>query len=66
MQLTHETREILNKYKAIINENRREAGLTALSDPRLVEEICVYMTYQNAVYIGGVFITQSTYKKHSG
>lgn len=66
MQLTHETREILNKFKEIVNENRREAGLTALSDPRLVKEICVYMTHQNAVYIGGVFITQPTYKKHSG
>lgn len=66
MQLTYETREILNKYKEIINKNRQEAGLTALNDPRLVEEICVYLTYQNAVYIGGVFITQADYKKHSG
>lgn len=63
MKLTSETRETLQHYKSLINASRREAGLSPLNTTQVMEDICTYLKYQNAVYIGGAFIQQAGIKK---
>ncbi|HAM4813598.1 TPA: hypothetical protein IBX06_004801 [Escherichia coli] len=58
MNIRPETREILRQYKALINARRRDAGQRELTTAQVMDEICEYMTCQNAVYIGGHFILQ--------
>ncbi|EGV0840140.1 hypothetical protein JFZ97_004583 [Salmonella enterica] len=58
MNIKPETREILRRYKALINARRRDAGQRELTTAQVVDEICEYMTCQCAVYIGGHFILQ--------
>ncbi|KQN57264.1 hypothetical protein ASE99_22990 [Serratia sp. Leaf51] len=63
MKLTSETRETLQHYKSLINASRREAGLSPLNTTQILDDICAYLKYQNAVYIGGAFIQQAGIKK---
>lgn len=58
MQMTSDTRETLQHYKALINASRREAGLSTLNTPRILEEICLFLKYQDTLYIGSAFIRQ--------
>lgn len=58
MKLAPQNREILRQYKALINARRRDAGQRELTTAQVMDEICYYMTYQCAVYIGGNFILQ--------
>lgn len=59
MKISPETREILSQYKNLINAQRRENGLRALSTAQVIDEICDYLRYQPAVYIGGAYLRQS-------
>ncbi|PKE27466.1 hypothetical protein CWS43_26855 [Rahnella sp. AA] len=63
MKLTSETRETLQHYKSLINASRREAGLSPLNTTQILDDICTYLKYQNAVYIGGAYIAQAGVKK---
>lgn len=63
MKLTSETRETLKHYKMLINAYRREFGLSPLNTTQILDDICAYLKYQNAVYIGGAFIQQAGIKK---
>lgn len=58
MKLAPETREILRKYKTLINARRRDAGQRELTTTQVMDEICEYMTCQSAVYLCGQFIRQ--------
>lgn len=58
MQLSPETRSILRQYKKLINQRRREAGLSPVTTAKVVEEICESATRQCAVYLCGHFILQ--------
>lgn len=40
MQLSTDTRSILRQYKTLINERRREAGLSPVTTAKVLEEIC--------------------------
>lgn len=59
MKISPETREILSQYKARINAQRREHGLRTLNTAQVIDEICDYLRYQPAVYIGGAYLRQS-------
>ncbi len=48
MKLAPETREILRKYKTLINARRRDAGQRELTTAQVMDEICEYMTCQSA------------------
>lgn len=63
MKLTSETRETLKHYKMLINASRCEAGLSPLNTTQILDDICAYLKYQNAVYLGGAFIQQAGIKK---
>lgn len=58
MQLSTDTRSILRQYKTLINERRREAGLSPVTTAKVLEEICESATRQCAVYLCGHFILQ--------
>lgn len=58
MKLSPQTREILRRYKALVNAQRRTNGLRELRTEEIMDEICYFMTCQSAVYIGGHFIQQ--------
>lgn len=62
MKLTSETRETLQHYKSLINASRREAGLSPRNTTQILDDICTYLKYQNAVYIGGAYIQQAGIK----
>ena len=55
MQLSPETRSILHQYKTLINERRRESGLSPVTTAKVLDEICESATRQCAV---GHFILQ--------
>lgn len=40
MQLSPETRSILRQYKTLINERRRESGLSPVTTAKVLDEIC--------------------------
>ncbi|HAV1680910.1 TPA: hypothetical protein JG901_004480 [Enterobacter hormaechei subsp. steigerwaltii] len=52
------TRSILRQYKTLINERRRESGLSPVTTAKVLEEICESATRQCAVYLCGHFILQ--------
>ena len=71
MQLSPETRSILRQYKTLINERRRESGLSPVTTAKVLDEICESATRhpplekscqcpprQCAVYLCGHFILQ--------
>jgi hypothetical protein len=47
----------------LINASRREAELSPLNTTQILDDICAYLKYQNAVYLGGAFIQQAGIKK---
>lgn len=59
MKITQETREILKHYKNLVNERRRESGLSLMTTPQILDEICEFMMHRSEVFIGGQFIQQS-------
>lgn len=58
MQLSPETRSILRQYKTLINERRRESGLSPVTTAKVLDEICESATRQCAVWLCGHFILQ--------
>ncbi|MEB5924731.1 hypothetical protein [Franconibacter daqui] len=58
MTLSPEARDILRQYKNLINERRRNDGLSPVTTAQVMESICEYMTHQVAVYLCGRFILQ--------
>lgn len=52
------TRSILRQYKTLINERRRESGLSPVTTAKVLDEICESATRQCAVYLCGHFILQ--------
>ncbi|EPR3256254.1 hypothetical protein ACU41H_004342 [Enterobacter hormaechei] len=52
------TRSILRQYKTLINERRREFGLSPVTTAKVLDEICESATRQCAVYLCGHFILQ--------
>lgn len=57
MNISTETREILRNYKTVINARRREMGQKPLTTAQIVDEICDFVTNQQAVFLGGHFIS---------
>ncbi len=49
MNISTETREILRNYKTVINARRREMGQKPLTTAQIVDEICDFVTNQQAV-----------------
>ncbi|HDR2361745.1 TPA: hypothetical protein QCH63_004659, partial [Enterobacter kobei] len=49
MRLSPETRSILRQYKTLINERRRESGLSPVTTAKVLDEICESATRQCAV-----------------
>ena len=58
MKMTPETRKILKHYKTLVNERRRELGLSPYTTPRLLDDICELLTRREQLFIGGQFIQQ--------
>lgn len=55
MNISTETREILRNYRAVINARRREMGQKPLTTAQIVDEICDFVTNQQAVFLGAYF-----------
>ncbi|WP_447402285.1 hypothetical protein ACFDC1_24400 (plasmid) [Escherichia coli] len=51
MNISTETREILRNYKTVINARRREMGQKPLTTAQIVDEICDFVTNQQAVCV---------------
>ena len=60
MNISTETREILRNYKTVINARRREMGQKPLTTAQIVDEICDFVTNQQAVFLGGHYILQGS------
>ena len=57
MNISTETREILRNYKTVINARRREMGQKPLTTAQIVDEICDFVTNQQAVFTRAVTIS---------
>ena len=58
--LDGENGEVLSKYKTVINARRREMGQKPLTTAQIVDEICDFVTNQQAVFLGGHYILQGS------
>jgi len=59
MTIDSDTRNIINRYQALINAQRAASGLQPLTQQKVLAEICEYMESQALVFLGGVLIRQS-------
>ena len=58
MTLAPESRAILRRYRALINERRAADGLAPLRTEQVIDDLCYFLTCQSAVYLCGQFIRQ--------
>ncbi len=58
MKLAPESRDILRRYRRLINERRAADGLTPLRTEQVIDDLCYFLTCQSAVYLCGQFIHQ--------
>lgn len=59
MQLSPETRSILRQYKTLINERRRESGLSPVTTAKVLDEICESATRHCAVYLAATSFSRA-------
>lgn len=59
MTLSPYARDVLRHYRTRINAQRKAAGLSPLTTSQVLDDMCEYLKYQPAVYIGGQYIRQN-------
>ncbi|HDX8940708.1 hypothetical protein GW952_31015 (plasmid) [Klebsiella michiganensis] len=59
MTLSPYARDVLRHYRMLINTQRKAAGLSPLTTAQVLDDMCEYLKYQHAVYIGGQYIRQN-------
>lgn len=59
MTISPYARDVLRQYRQLINAQRKAAGLSPLTTAQVLDDMCEYLKYQPAVYIGGQYIRQN-------